>query len=158
MMTQTLALFAAVLLLAASPAHEHTDTSRQKDVAARGAQVMPFSLDKTLHRFEALKDGGRQRVTAKDARDKEQIRLVRAHLQEEALRFARGDFSDPARIHGEDMPGLAELSAGASRLQVSYAPLPDGAEIVYTSKDPALIDAIHRWFRAQTHDHGRHAH
>jgi hypothetical protein len=133
------------------------DTERQQEVAKRGAQVMPFELAQTTHVFKPLADGGLQRVVVKDPNNRTQIALIRSHLKEEAARFHRGDFSDPAKIHDADMPGLAELSRGAADIGVRYAERPDGAEIRYTAKDPALVDAIHRWFQAQLHDHGHDA-
>jgi hypothetical protein len=131
--------------------------TRQDEVAGRGAQVMPFDLEQTMHVFQTLDDGGLQKVVVKDPSNKKQIALIQAHLKEEAVRFRKGDFSDPAKIHGADMPGLTELKAGAAKIAVRYAALPDGAEIRYQAKDPKLVAAIHRWFDAQLSDHGRHA-
>ncbi len=130
---------------------------RQAVVAERGAAVMPFDLDQTMHHFERLPDGGLQTVKADSASDAEQIALIQAHLREEAGRFSRGDFDDPATIHGDDMRGLAALRQGAGRITVSYDALPDGAQIRYTTTDPALVDALHDWFAAQVSDHGKHA-
>jgi hypothetical protein len=129
---------------------------RIAEVADRGREVMPFDLDKTTHVFEPASDGGRQTVVAKDATDGEQIALIRAHLRSEADKFQRGDFSDPAAIHGPDMPGLAELRAGAARIEVQFSETPAGAEILYTTEEPGLVDALHRWFAAQLADHGDH--
>lgn len=131
--------------------------TRQEDVATRGAQVMPFDLEQTMHVFQPLEDGGRQTVTAKDPANSQQIALIQAHLKEEAEKFRQGDFSDPATIHGEDMPGLAALQAGARQIAMQYTPLPDGAQIRYTTQDPGLIKALHQWFAAQRSDHGHHA-
>ncbi len=146
-------------LLAGQPAghHGHGSSVRQSEVAERGAQVMPFDLDKTTHVFREGSDGGRQTVRADDASDVNQVTLIRQHLREEQAAFARGDFSDPAKIHGEDMPGLAALRSGASRIKVAYSDLPDGAVLTYTTTDPALVEALHAWFRAQVSDHGSHA-
>lgn len=130
---------------------------RIANVAQRGAQVMPFDLDRTLHVFERTDDGGLQTVTARAAADHDQIALIRAHLREEAASFSRGDFSDPAAIHGDTMPGLAELRASAGQIDVRYSDLPDGAQISYRTDDPALIEALHHWFAAQLSDHGQHA-
>nr|BFE78375.1 hypothetical protein GCM10020093_009760 [Planobispora longispora] len=65
-----------------------------------------------------------QTVTADDPADASQVRLIREHLTEEAARFGRGDFGDPASIHGERMPGLRELSAatGGSRSPTRSSP------------------------------------
>jgi hypothetical protein len=131
--------------------------ARQAEVATRGAKVMPFDLEQTMHHFQSLDNGGLQTVTAKDPGNQAQIALIQAHLKEEAEKFQRGDFSDPAKIHGENMPGLAELTAGAGQLEIQYLPLPDGAQIRYTTKEPALVMAIHHWFMAQRADHGQHA-
>jgi hypothetical protein len=132
-------------------------TGRQAEVAERGAEVMPFDLDRTTHVFTARPGGGVQVVTADDPDDAEQVRLVRAHLGEEAGAFAGGDFGDPASIHGADMPGLAALQAGADRIAVSYQDVPAGGQLTYTTSDPALVEALHAWFDAQVSDHGSHA-
>lgn len=134
-----------------------TSSSRQAEIAARGTQVMPFDLERTTHVFQTLPNGGLQTVTAKDPSNHEQITLIQAHLKEEADKFRQGDFSDPAKIHGADMPGLAALRAGAEHIEVQYTALPNGAQIRYATKDPALVMAIHHWFMAQRADHGRHA-
>jgi hypothetical protein len=131
--------------------------TRQEQVAARGASVMPFDLDATTHVFQAQLDGGLQQVVAKDRADGEQIALIRQHLEHEAAKFARGDFADPAAIHGEEMPGLAALRESAGRIDVAYSELADGAQLRYTTSDPALVTALHQWFAAQLSDHGSHA-
>lgn len=130
---------------------------RQQVVAERGAQVMPFDLDATTHRFFPTADGGLQTVVADDSGDSEQVRFVQSHLQEEAAAFARGDFGDPTQIHGDAMPGLATLEASPGAVEVQYRTLDDGAELRYSSADPIVVAALHDWFAAQTSDHGDHA-
>jgi hypothetical protein len=122
-----------------------------------GHQVMPFDLNQTTHIFEMTDSGGIQQVIAKDPGDKEQISLIQQHLQHEAMRFSQGDFSDPTSLHGKDMPGVKELAGGAAHLKVEYSPLPNGAQITFTTEDPQLVTAIHRWFGAQLSDHGSDA-
>lgn len=130
---------------------------RQAEVAARGATVMPFDLDRTTHVFTPLAGGGVQEVHADPPVDGEQVRLIREHLLEERDRFAAGDFDDPAAIHGDDMPGLAVLRARYAQVDVRYVELPDGARLVYETDEPAVIAALHDWFDAQVADHGAHA-
>lgn len=56
------------------------------------------------------------------------------------------------------MPGLAEFKrAHPGQLNVVYKELDNGAEIDYSSREPALIEAIHRYFDAQLRDHAKHA-
>ncbi|CAI8847227.1 c-type cytochrome [Methylococcus capsulatus] len=139
-----------------SPAKEPS-AQRLDEVAKRGARVMPFDLDKTIHVFSKMAQGGIQQVVAKQGTDAEQIRLIRQHLAEIAGKFSRGDFSAPTRIHGEDMPGLAELKRAApGSLKVKYSILEQGAQIEYSAEDPALVEALHRWFDAQSSDHSGH--
>lgn len=152
-----------LLLVAAAVAVGCTDEDdalerRQAEVARRGAQVMPFDLDATTHTFTATATGGVQTVVADDPDDAEQIALIRRHLAEERDSFARGDFDDPAAIHGHDMEGVAELRAGYADISVAYADRPDGARLTFTSDEPDLVAAIHAWFDRQVMDHGSHAH
>lgn len=70
--------------------------------------------------------------------------------------FGQGDFGDPAQIHGDSMPGLAELEDGYERIEVRYRARPDGATLIYETEEPALVEALHDWFEAQLSDHGGH--
>jgi hypothetical protein len=118
---------------------------------------MPFDLTAATHVFHPTNDGGLQTVTADNSTDRQQIDLIQQHLREEATTFARGEFDDPARIHGADMPGLATLEANAlSRIDITYQPRPNGGDIRYTTTDPALVTALHDWFAAQSADHRGH--
>jgi hypothetical protein len=87
----------------------------------------------------------------------DQVRLIQQHFREEADRFQRGDYSDPATLHGAEMPGLKELQLGAQRVKVSYSNLPEGAEIIFETTDLHLLTEIHRWFGAQLSEHGTDA-
>ncbi|WP_256362375.1 aspartate carbamoyltransferase [Streptomyces sp. TRM70350] len=149
----------AVALVAGGSEQEPGDgrTERQELVAERGRSVMPFDLEQTTHRFTPTATGGTQDVVADQRGDAEQIDLIREHLRKEAAAFGRGDFADPARIHGADMPGLAKLRDGYDRIEVTYEDRADGATLTYTTQDSALVDALHDWFEAQLGDHGAHA-
>jgi hypothetical protein len=126
-------------------------------VHEKGHEVMPFDLSKTKHIFEMTETGGIQQVVAKDPKDTEQIGMIRQHLQHEAMLFRNGNFSDPASLHGAEMPGLKELSAGASNIKIEYSEISKGAQITFTTKDVHLLTAIHRWFGAQLSDHCKDA-
>ena len=142
----------------ATPAAPAADASpRQRDVREKGAHVMPFSLDKTVHSFDKTAAGGIQRVRVRgDAPG--QVAMIRSHLHQIARSFAARDFDMPAHIHGANMPGLAQLkAAGPDELDVTCRDLDDGAEIDYVGHTPQMVDAIHRWFDAQLRDHGRDA-
>lgn len=153
----SLLLMSMLLPIPSVHAVEPASPTRLDEVAERGAHVMPFGLEKTLHIFDKTETGGRQQVIAKNAADNEQIALIRQHLSDIAGRFNKGDFSGPKRIHGDDMPGVKMLSEHASEIEFSYRDLPNGGQIDYHSDNPEWIDAIHRYFDAQLSDHARHA-
>lgn len=147
-----------LLLAAAGVMAQPADAQRQAEVARRGHDVMPFSLAATQHVFTKTGEGGVQRVVARDPRDAGQVELVRGHLRDIQAQFQRGDFSGPAHIHGEHMPGLAELAAARpGDLEVGYREVQGGAELAYRARDPALVAAVHHWFDAQLSDHGHDA-
>jgi len=158
-----LAVGIAVVVLATGctargePATPVASADRQAQVAERGQSVMPFDLDATTHHFTKTGSGGVQTVVADDPEDTSQVVLVRQHLQQEADRFRRGDFTDPASIHGDQMPGLAVLRDSPGKVTVEYAATGTGARITYDSGDTAVVAALHSWFDAQVGDHGAHA-
>lgn len=150
----------ALLLSAATvsvQAQVPASSQRLDEVAERGKHVMPFHLEKTQHVFNKTEHGGLQQVIVKDASDGKQINLIRQHLAQIRERFKKGDFSRQRQIHGDNMPGLAELSSHYQQVKFDYRELPNGAEIEYSADDSSLVDAIHRYFDAQLSDHARHA-
>ncbi|MGI3223094.1 aspartate carbamoyltransferase [Streptomyces sp. GTA36] len=151
------ALGAALLIGGPQQGGGEVRPGRQEAVAERGRTVMPFDLEETTHHFTPTRTGGVQDVVADQPDDAQQVSLIRTHLQQEAKAFGRGDFGDPAQIHGDDMPGLTELQDGYKGIEVRYRERPDGATLTYTTDEPALVDALHDWFEAQLGDHGDHA-
>lgn len=151
-------LSAALFMVVSVQAGEKASEDRLDEVAKHGAHVMPFSLEQTTHIFSKTEKGGLQQVIVKDSSNAEQIKLIREHLSKISQEFIQGDFSDPAKIHGEDMPGLAELRlATPGQIKIVYKELPNGAEIDYSTDDEKLVEAIYKWFDAQLSDHARHA-
>ena len=151
-----LAQFVLSIFVLISSANLFAQT-RQEHVHQMALSVMPFYMSKTVHIFQMTESGGVQKVIAKDPGATDQIMLIQQHLQHEAKSFQQGDYSDPAKLHGADMPGLKDLQTGASRIKVSYAALPSGAEITFETTDLHLLTALHRWFGAQLSEHGADA-
>ena len=134
------------------------DAQRQAEVSRRGRDVMPFDLAATTHVFTSNPRGGVQQVIAKKASDASQVRLARKHLQEIRAQFLQGDFSGPSHVHGQDMPGLAELKgARPGEIEIAYRDIDGGAQLTYRTMDARLAAALHRWFDAQLSDHGKDA-
>lgn len=152
-------LLASLIALVATPIVTHAaDPQRQAEVAILGAGVMPFSLKATTHVFTKTSGGGIQQVVAKDAADTLQVRLVREHLRDIQMQFRKGEFSGPSHIHGNQMPGLAQLKqAKPGQIAISYKGVDGGAELTYRTANPKLVSALHAWFDAQLSDHGADA-
>jgi hypothetical protein len=146
-----------LVLLTIGACVSQPNSDHQKMIHEMGSQVMPFDLSKTRHIFEMTENGGIQKVVVRDEKDVDQLAPIRQHLMHESMRFSEGDFSDPTSLHGKDMPGIQELSVGASQIRITYSELPNGAQIDFVTEDLKLITAIHKWFGAQLSDHGSDA-
>ena len=153
----SIAFACSLAVLSACGASATELAQRQEAVADAGAQVMPFDLEATTHVFTDTTTGGIQDVVADDPGDEVNITRIREHLEVEAAKFQAGDFSDPEAIHGPDMPGLETLKNRYDEITVALSSTEPGATITYIASDPALIQAVHDWFQAQTSDHGSHA-
>ncbi|MCX7099140.1 MAG: aspartate carbamoyltransferase [Methylococcales bacterium] len=152
-------MFYCLLLVCLPVSAQNPHETRLDEVAERGRHVMPFDLEQTCHIFSKTPQGGVQQVIVKDQSNAPQIALIQAHLSKIAHEFSLGDFSGPAKIHGDTMPGLQTLrKATTSRLTIRYQSLANGAQITFASEEAELIAAIHLWFDAQLSDHARHAH
>lgn len=134
------------------------DTGRIAEVAERGADVMPFDLKATTHIFTSTDTGGAQSVVAKYPNDLVEVDLVRKHLKDIQTQFKNGDFSGPSHIHGQDMPGVAQIKAAKrGQIKMIYTNVPGGAMVTYSTSVPGLVKALHAWFDAQLSDHGADA-
>jgi len=146
-------LLTSMFLLFAPAATTNSATAHHDMVMSHGAQVMPFDLKDAMHMFTPETTGGTLEIMVHDM-DTRQITLVREHLRMEAVKFAAGNYSDPAYIHGQDMPGLAALEADAKQIAVHYVDTPMGGKITFMSSGSDEVHALHQWLAAQASDHG----
>ena len=161
----TLALFSPVL--AADPMtnqsqtskmqKESSPTARQTMIHQHSPMVMPFDMNRVTHHFVKNKRGGILRITVKDSKDKEQLEMVRQHLNMEAHLFSDANFRDPTKLHGEDMPGVKKLEKSKGLYTVKYKVAANGAQITFASKHADVVAAFHIWFDAQLKDHAKDA-
>ena len=158
MMKKLSMMILSLLVINPSYAVEKASEERLDEVAQRGVHVMPFDLELTTHVFSKTEKGGVQKVIVNNLENTDQIRLIREHLTKISAEFQQANYSDPAKIHGENMPGLEMLrNANSGQVSILYKDLPNGAEITYVTEVTTLITAIHQWFDAQLSDHARHA-
>lgn len=122
------------------------------DLQARGEVTMGVDQYTSTHLFDDLPDGARIELQRNED-DPAGVAQIREHLQHIARAFAAGDFSDPAAVHGHEMPGTEVMAEKKELITYSYAPLPRGGEVRITTSDPDALRAIHRFTAAQRGEH-----
>ncbi len=118
--------------------------------------VLPYPAEQTVQTFSKTVHGGVQHVVAKAAADNVQVvKAIQSHLFKIAGDFRKGDFSVTERLHGANMPGLAQLKkAEQGDIRYDYKSLDNGGQIHYSSEYPQYVQALHEWFDAQASEHG----
>jgi hypothetical protein len=150
------ALISMGLLFFASSAfaEENVAPQRRDQVEQRRQELVPYNPAQALETFSKTVHGGVLHVVTKTD-NPEQIKLIQDHLQQMAAEFRTGDFSSTMRMHGADMPGLQQLkSAADDDIRYEYKPLPNGAQIHFSTEYPQYVQALHEWLDAQAKDHG----
>jgi hypothetical protein len=146
-----LALPAALVAQTENPCPLHAEHMKALD--QRGDKVMGFGHTRTTHHFLVEKDGGVIQVEANDAADVESREQIRSHLSQVAEAFSRGDFAMPKEIHDRVMPGVPEMTRLKDTISYRYEEMERGARVRITTADPAALEAVHSFLRAQIQDH-----
>lgn len=118
----------------------------------RGAMGMGVDQYASTHVFDALPDGGRIEYQH-DRDDAEGIEQIRRHLQEIQAAFESGDFSTPAFVHAQEVPGTDVMAARGEHIEYVYQDLPRGGELRLITDDPEALEAIRSFMDFQRSDH-----
>jgi hypothetical protein len=121
-------------------------------VQQRGEKAMGVDQYTSTHKFDALPDGGRIELQ-RDVDDTAGVAQIRAHLNEIAKAFKSGDFSTPAFVHMQQVPGTSVMAAKRGVISYTYRDLPRGGELRIVTKDPEALDAIREFMAFQRLDH-----
>lgn len=121
----------------------------------RGKVAMGVDQYTSMHRFDDLPDGGRIELQ-RDSEDPDGVHTVREHLRGIAAAFAAGDFSTPAFVHMQDVPGTRLMAERRTSIRYTFNELPRGGEVRITTTDPAALKAIHEFLALQRQDHRAH--
>ena len=142
----------------------HADAHRDSAFHAmqtRGKAVMGIDQYTSIHRFDALPDGGRIELQ-RDRDDSAGTAAIRAHLREIARAFAAGDFSAPATVHLETVPGVPVMRARRESIRYEVSDLARGAVLRIRTTDPRAVAAVHQFLAYQRREHradsSTHAH
>jgi hypothetical protein len=131
--------------------HSGADTAFA-GVQQRGEKAMGVDQYSSTHKFDALPDGGRIELQ-RDVDDTAGVAQIRAHLNEIAKAFKSGDFSTPAFVHMQQVPGTSVMAAKRGVISYIYRDLPRGGELRIVTKDPEALDAIRQFMAFQRQDH-----
>jgi hypothetical protein len=138
------------------PSHVHTD-SAYAAMQSRGEHVMGVDQYTSRHVFEPLPTGGRIELQ-REVDDSAGAVQIRRHLADVAAAFGRGDFSAPFLVHDQDVPGTRVMKAHKDAISYTVRPLARGGEIVISSGDAAVVDAVHAFLAFQRQEHRAAAH
>ena len=158
-MTRRLVLCGLLLGCSRSPAPDAGAGSDSAFAAVqrRGGAAMGVDQYTSAHVFEPLPDGGRI-VLQRDSVDPAGTATIRAHMEDIAVRFARGDFTLPGFVHAQPVPGTAVMAARRSLIRYRADTLPRGGEVRIRSDDATAIAAIHAFLAFQAQDHRAASH
>ena len=146
--TMLLAVLLSVTALAQQPP---ADSHAQMN--ARGAHVMGFDQDQTIHQFRLHTDGGAIDIRVKDRADRTNLAAIRSHLPHIAAMFADGNFAAPMLIHATNVPGTQAMTEAKDRIRFAYVETPLGGLVDIRTADPAALAAVHEFLRFQIADH-----
>jgi hypothetical protein len=135
--------------------HEHHMAQMKKDTELKqhGQMAMGFDQDKATHHFELAATGGTIAVTANDASDTATRDRIRAHLEEIAAAFAKGDFEKPMMTHGEMPPGVADMQRHKADIKYTFEPTEKGGLVRIVAANPEALEAVHEFLRYQIREH-----
>jgi hypothetical protein len=132
-------------------AHAHSDSAFDA-MQRRGRDAMGVHQYTSVHRFDALADGGRIELQ-RDRDDSAGTATIRAHLREIGRAFASGDFGTPATVHVKTVPGADVMRERRAHIRYEPIDLPRGGALRIRTEDPRAIRAIHRFLAFQRSEH-----
>src|SRR5262245_25810924 len=110
MRTRILLVTAIVFLGSRSASGQDTPLAAMQQ---RGRQAMGVDQYTSIHKFDALADGGRIELQ-RDLDDSVGVATIRAHIRSIAGAFKSGDFSTPKFVHMKMVPGTKVMAAKRS--------------------------------------------
>ncbi len=145
-----LAMMSLLVVLAGGVAHAQDTTFA--GVQRRGKQAMGVDQYTSTHKFDSFPDGGRIELQ-RDVADSAGVAAIRAHIREIAKSFKSGDFSAPAFVHMQQVPGTKVMAGKRAVIAYEVHDLPRGAELHIRTTDSAALKAIHEFMAFQRSDH-----
>ena len=144
----------AVLALSV-PSSPSTAQDHHASTDKRGAMVMGFDQQLTVHHFELFTDGGSIEVSVKNPSDAKNRDAIRSHLPHIAKMFSDGNFQTPMLVHdATNVPGTKSMRAHKADISYRYVEIPNGGRVNIVTIDHEALAAVHDFLRFQIADHG----
>jgi hypothetical protein len=118
----------------------------------RGRKAMGVDQYTSSHTFDALPTGGRIELV-RDTNDSVDVARIRAHIREIARAFGNGDFTTPAFVHMQTVPGTKTMREKRALISYEARDVPRGAELLMRTKDAQALAAIHEFLAFQRGEH-----
>ncbi|MEO6213449.1 MAG: hypothetical protein ABIP65_07455 [Vicinamibacterales bacterium] len=148
--------FLLAISVAVSASHSAVSLQARQHHAAlneRGKQFMGFDQNATAHHFILTRAGGRIEVSVRAADDTKSAGEIRAHLGHLARLFTSGDFSGPAVVHDQKVPGVEKMKAAGAALTYTFEETERGGRLHIVGSTPGAIRAVHEFLKFQITDH-----
>jgi SAM-dependent methyltransferase len=126
---------------------------KEAEMKQHGNLAMGFDQDRTTHHFSLTADGGSIAVEAKDAADQASRDQIRAHLEEIAAAFGRGDFQKPFLTHSEVPPGVAVIQKLKGEIAYRFEESARGGIVRISTANAEARAALHEFLQYQIKEH-----
>jgi SAM-dependent methyltransferase len=135
--------------------HEEHMAQMKKDAEMKehGNVAMGFDQDKTTHHFALTTEGGSIAVDANDPADQVSRNQIRAHLEEIAVAFGKGDFGKPLETHSEFPPGVPVMQRLQKEIAYTYQETPRGGIVRIVTANAEARAAISEFLTYQITEH-----
>lgn len=137
-----------------NPTPAKGDDSAFTALQERGSSAAGMGVDQqtSVHQFDLLPDGARiELLRAVD--DSAGVVQIRQHLRAISVAFAAGNFTTPAFVHMQQVPGTAVIAAKRNVIAYQMMELPRGGELRITTTDSEALAAIRDFIMFQRQDH-----
>jgi TusA-related sulfurtransferase len=108
--------------------------------------------DGVRHSFRLLRTGGVIELQA-TTDDAAVTRAIREHLRSVAADFTKADFEKPLFVHGTMPEGVSDMVRLRGAIEYKFEELPRGGEVRISTKDPAALEAVHKFLKFQVEEH-----
>ena len=120
----------------------------------RGAAVMGFDRERTVHHFLLFNDGGAIDISVKDLSDTKNRDAIRSHLPHIAMMFGQGNFEAPMLVHDtKNVPGIRTMAARKETIAYRYVETENGGRVNIVTTDREALAAVHAFLKYQIAEH-----